>query len=81
MYIHVDAFEELLQKTVEQLKFSSETKEFENLYSTTVVCRGKAKSAGCYWTKSGINTNMYVESFHRLFKYVYMRWRINKLGS
>ena len=73
----VDAFEELLQKTVEQLKFSSETKEFEKYFSKFNVGR-KQKWAGCYRTKSGINTNMYVESFHRLLKYVYMRGRINK---
>ena len=30
---NVDVFEELLQKTVEQLKFSSETKEFEKYLS------------------------------------------------
>ena len=39
---------------------------------------GKQKWAGWYRTKSGINTNMYVESFHKLLKYVYMRGRINK---
>ena len=32
----------------------------------------------CYRKKAGINTNMHVESFHRLLKYVYMKGKVNK---
>ena len=27
--------------------------------------------AACYRVKAGINTNMYVESFHKVLKYIY----------
>lgn len=75
--INVDEFEKLLHETVEQLKTSNKTKEFESYFTKYYVCR-KEQWAACYRKKSGINTNMYVESFHRLIKYVYMRGRTNK---
>ena len=34
--------------------------------------------AACYRKSANINTNMYVESFHRCLKHVYMKGRINK---
>ena len=32
----------------------------------------------CYRMGSGINTNMYVEAFHRVLKYVYLHGRVNR---
>ena len=72
-----DVFEELLQKTIDQLKATNVTKNFE-LYFTQFYAHRKEQWGACYRKKSGINTNMYVESFHRLIKYIYMRGRSNK---
>ena len=72
-----DGFEELLQETVEQLKATDETDEFEKYFTKFYLSR-KEQWAACYRTGSGINTNMYVESFHRLIKYIYMRGRSNR---
>ena len=71
-----DEFEELLHKTMEQLRAADETNEFEEYFTKFYVPR-KEQWAASYRTKSGINTNMYVESFHRLIKYIYTRGRSN----
>ena len=63
-------------KKIEQLKSSSDTKEFETYFTKFYVSR-KEKWAACYRKKSGIKTNMYVESFHKLIKYIYTRGRVN----
>ena len=34
--------------------------------------------ATCYRASAGININMYVESFHRTLKYIYMKGSVNK---
>ena len=72
-----DKFEDFLQRTVQQLRVSTQTVEFEEYFTKFYVQR-KTQWATCYRKKSGINTNMYVESFHRLIKYIYMRGRENK---
>ena len=46
-------------------------------YTYTYSAR-KKQWALYYRRKAGINTNMYVESFHQLLKYVYMKGIINK---
>ena len=51
--------------------------EFEEYFTKFYVQR-KSQWATCYRKKSGINTNMYVNSFHCLVKYIYMRGRANK---
>ena len=32
----------------------------------------------CYRQGSFINTNMYVEAFHRVLKYIYLRGKVNR---
>ena len=40
---------------------------------------GKAETwAYCYRTRMGINTNMAVEAFHQVFKYNYLKGKVNK---
>ena len=34
--------------------------------------------AMCYRKNAGIQTNMYLEGFHRTLKYIYMKGKINK---
>ena len=72
-----DEFEELIQETAEQLKATDETDEFEKYFTKFYLSR-KEQWAACYRTGSRINSNMYVESFHRLIKYIYMRGRSNR---
>ena len=72
-----DEFEELLQKTMEQFRTTDKMEEFESYFTKLYACR-KEQWAACYRKKSGININMYAESFHRLIKYIYMRGRSNR---
>ena len=74
---NTEEFEGLLKKTVEQLQATNATKNFAIYFTQFYACR-KEQWAACYRKKSGINTNMYVESFFRLLKYIYMRGRSNK---
>lgn len=34
--------------------------------------------AACYRRDASVNTNMYVEAFHRVLKYVYFKGKVNK---
>ena len=72
-----DEFEEMLQKTIKQFRTTDRMEEFESYFTKLYACR-KEQWAACYRKKSGINTNMYAESFHRLIKYIYMRGRSNR---
>ncbi len=74
---NVDTFEKLLKETIEQLSTSESTKSFCTYFQSHYVPR-KQQWATCYRTFAGINTNMYVESFHRTLKYIYMKGRVNK---
>ena len=73
----MDTFEKLLLETIEQLSTSETTKSFCTYFKSYYVPR-KQQWATCYRTFAGINTNMYVESFHRTLKYIYMKGRVNK---
>ncbi len=63
-------FEVLLEKTVQNLKDSDATCEFAECFEKYYVKR-KEEWAVCYRKESLINTNMYVEAFHRVLKYIY----------
>ena len=73
-----DKFEYFLQRTVQQLRVSTQTVEFEEYFTKFYYVQRKIQWTKCYRKKSGINTNLYVESFHCLVKYIYMRGRANK---
>ena len=60
-----------------QLQENADTRCFSNYLNTHYTPR-KEQSAMCYRKKAGINTNMHVESFHRLLKYIYMKGKVNK---
>ncbi len=50
-------------------------------FATYFQCEwhGKADTwAYCYRTRMGINTNMAVEAFHQVFKYNYLKGKVNK---
>ena len=63
----IQKFQILLTKTIQQLQLNDETYVYR-----------KQQWARCYRQGSFINTNMYVEAFHRVLKYIYMNGRINK---
>ncbi len=56
---------------------SPTTERFQNYFVTHYANR-KQQWATCYCKLAGINTNMYVESFHYVLKYIYMKGRVNK---
>ena len=66
----INNFESLLNATLRNLN-SSNTKEFKN-YFVEYYAKRKKEWAYCYRKSSQINTNMYVEAFHRVFKYSYL---------
>ena len=70
-------FEKLLEATTEQLSHNESTKSFSEYFQNNYVGR-KEQWAACYRQGSMINTNMYVEAFHRVLKYLYLKGKINK---
>ena len=59
------------------LKKHNKTKEFTSYFEKVYACQ-KKQQALCYRSGSGVNTNMYVEAFHRVLKYVYLHGRVNR---
>ena len=66
----IEIFEKLLTETTQQLLASANTKMFGNYFVTHYANR-KQQWATCYRISSGINTNMYVESFQFVLEYIY----------
>jgi hypothetical protein len=57
--------------------YSDDNKEFA-LYLENFYVKRVNEWAYCYRKASFINTNMYLESFHKTFKYYYLEGRKNK---
>ena len=70
-------FEELLTKTLQKLSEDPSTQYFLNYFRTYYLHR-KEEWAISYRKASLINTNMYVESFHRVLKHLYLKGKTNK---
>ena len=73
----VGRFKVMLQKTLRQLNECDTTQDFAK-YFDTYYARRAEQWAACYRKSASINTNMYVESSHRILKYTYMRGRTNR---
>ena len=71
------SFEVLLAKTVEQLLQSPQTETFGQYFISKYKYR-KEQWAACYRKGCIANTNMYVESFHRVIKHIYLKGKVNK---
>ena len=69
-------FEQLLSKALIQWQ-SDELKDFGEYFTSNYVPR-KKEWATCYRINARINTNMYVEAFHRVLKHIYMKGTVNK---
>ncbi|XP_022192257.2 uncharacterized protein LOC111050269 [Nilaparvata lugens] len=65
-----DLFQDLLTQTVTNLLNDPDTAQFGEYFFEYYACRPE-QWALCYRTDMGINTNKYLESFHRLLKDVY----------
>ena len=72
-----ETFEKLLLEVCNDLKKHNKTKEFASYFERIYACR-KNQWALCYRSGSGVNTNMYVEAFHRVLKYVYLHGHVNR---
>ena len=72
-----EKFEVLLKQTQAQLKSSAKTMNFAEYFTTYYAAR-KSQWAACYRKGAQLNTNMYVEAFHRLLKHVYMKGKSNR---
>lgn len=72
----VRRFEKLLDETRKQLK-TPKTEVFSKCFEAHYV-QIKTQWAICYRKKSNINTNMYVESFHRVINFLYLKGKTNK---
>lgn len=72
-----DKFEQMLKKTTKQLSKSPLTQDFLK-YFNTYYAKRKEEWAICFRRSSLINTNMYVESFHRVLKHLYLKGKTNK---
>ncbi len=72
---NVAQFESLLMETRKQLYSSTTTEDFFKYFETYYV---RDQWALCYRKFSHINTNMYVEAFHRVIKYLYLKGKTNK---
>ena len=72
-----DRFEILLDLTLNELSKSSLTASFGK-YFEIHYAKNKEQWAACYRKGTLLNTNMFVEAFHRVLKYVYMKGKVNK---
>ena len=67
----------LLDRSIKALKNSSDTATFAKYFETHYASK-KEQWAAYYRENASVNTNMYVEAFHRVLKYVYMKGKVNK---
>ena len=70
-------FEESLRGFIRRLSLSSKTASFRKYFEQEWVSR-KQEWAYCFRVGLGINTNMFVEAFHKVFKYQYLKGKSNK---
>jgi hypothetical protein len=68
---NVDTFHELLKTFLKELEMDPETHLFYKYFLSTYAQRYKLW-AFCFRLNAGINTNMYLEAFHKVLKYAYM---------
>ena len=73
----MEKFNLLLTETQRQLSQSSETQDFLSYFNSYYIQR-KDQWAMCYRKSAFINTNMYVESFHRVLKHIYLKGKTIK---
>lgn len=70
-------FSRLLTSFIQHLKKVQKTSEFHTYFEKEWVPK-ISQWAYCYRQGMGINTNMYAEAFHRVFKRNYLKGKVNK---
>ena len=70
-------FDDYLSNLMERLEASSKTENFAIYFKKFWVER-KRQWGFCFRTGDGINTNMFCEAFHKVFKYQYLKGKYNK---
>lgn len=70
-------FSDLLAKVLNQLQSCDQTAAFHQYFVSEWVPKVQ-EWAFCHRLTLGINTNMYVEAFHRTFKHNYLKGKFNK---
>ena len=65
-------FDDYLSNLMERLEVSSKTESFASYFKTYWVQR-KRQWGFCFRIGDGINTNMFCEAFHKVFKYHYLK--------
>ena len=68
----ISTFEKIQEETLEQLLKCPMTEKFGKYYEKNYKER-KNQWAACYRKGCTANTNMYVESFHRVIKHIYLK--------
>ena len=71
------SFQDRLSTLVTGLASSQETRSFYEYFNSYWASK-TSEWAYCYRLREGINTNMFVEAFHRVFKYKYLRGKSNR---
>ncbi|XP_064468628.1 uncharacterized protein LOC135381638 [Ornithodoros turicata] len=70
-------FTHLLSAFLEKLQENSDTQRFGHYFSRTYACR-PSEWALCFRKGAGLNTNMYLEAFHKTLKHVYLEGKSNR---
>ena len=70
-------FKQMVEIAVVEMKEKASTKEFGEYFETNYKCRCE-QWANCFRVTSGVNTNMYVEAFHHILKYKFLKGKRNK---
>ena len=73
----IERFDLLLQNTVLQWSEDPSTVEFSK-YFTAHYSQHFKQWAMCYRKRACINTNVFVEAFHHVLKYIYLKGTVNK---
>ena len=71
------SFQDRLSTLVTGLASSQETRSFYEYFNSYWASK-TSEWAYCYRLREGINTNMFVEAFHRVFKCKYLRGKSNR---
>lgn len=71
-------FSDLVAKVLNQLQSCDQTAAFHQIYFVSEWVPKVQEWAFCQRLALGINTNMYVEAFHRTFKHNYLKGKFNK---
>ena len=70
-------FKQMIESAVDQMKENINTKKFGEYFEINYKSRCE-QWANCFRVSSGMNTNMYLEAFHHVLKYKFLKGKKNK---